>query len=64
MELKVHNSHRQLLMSDKNITAETVMNEFLGKSIKVKMLTEVFEMHNKEMKEFLGSCTRFLFTLY
>lgn len=54
MELKVHNSHRQLLMRDEDITAESVMNEFLGKSIKVRMLTEVFEMHNKEMKELLG----------
>jgi site-specific recombinase XerD len=54
MELKVHNSHIQLMIRDEDITAEAVMNEFLGKSIKVRMLTEVFEMHNKEMKELLG----------
>ncbi|MFC3562787.1 site-specific integrase [Pedobacter jamesrossensis] len=54
LELQVQDAQRRLLMLGQEINAESLMDEFLGKSDKSRKLTEVFEDHNKEMKELVG----------
>ncbi|RBQ08986.1 site-specific integrase [Pedobacter miscanthi] len=54
LETKLHEAHRQLLLMDELITAQTLANQFLGKTDKPRMLTEVFQDHNDEMEALVG----------
>ncbi|WP_316826107.1 site-specific integrase [Pedobacter miscanthi] len=55
LELKVHDAQRKLMMADEDATALNLMDELLGRSYKVRKLTEVFEDHNDRMKALVGS---------
>jgi len=54
LELKVQEAHRQILIRDEELTAQTLMNEFLGKKHRIRKLKEVFEAHNQEMEALVG----------
>jgi site-specific recombinase XerD len=51
---KINKIHHQLIEEANPFTAEDVKNKFLGKSIKNKMLLELFEEHNQQMKNLIG----------
>ncbi|WP_426330051.1 site-specific integrase [Pedobacter sp. R-06] len=54
LELKVQEAHRQIFIRDEELTAQTLMDEFLGKKHRIRKLKEVFEAHNKEMEALVG----------
>jgi len=55
LELEVHDAQRRLLTLGKEINAQSLMDEYLGKSEKTRKLKEVFEQHNKEMEMLVGA---------
>ncbi|UKT66045.1 site-specific integrase [Pedobacter mucosus] len=55
IELQVHDAHRKILALGKDITADSLANEFLGKAEEERTLKQVFENHNKEMEALVGS---------
>lgn len=54
LESKVHEVHRHLLLLNEDLTAQNLMDEFLGRGQKVRKLREVFTMHNEEMATLVG----------
>ncbi len=54
LESKVHEAHRHLLLLNEDLTAQNLMDEFLGRGQKVRKLREVFTMHNEEMATLVG----------
>lgn len=50
----IHEAHRQLLQAGEMITAEAIRNKYSGKEEKPRMLTKIFEQHNKQMESLLG----------
>lgn len=51
---KVQNIHRQLEADNLEISAKEICNRFCGVEEKHKILIEVFEEHNKEIKQLQG----------
>lgn len=54
LELRIHDAHRILLTLGIEVTADSLMNEYLGKTEKRRTLKEVFEDHNHEMAVLVG----------
>ncbi len=50
----IYNHYRSLALEDKEITATSLKNAWLGIGEKPKMLVEVFEEHNNNMKKLIG----------
>ena len=51
---KLYNHYNLLLATNKPITAELIKNAYFGIKEKGKTLVEVFEYHNKQVKELIG----------
>lgn len=54
IQMKLHEAHRQLLDSGELITAEAIKNKYTGKGEKPRLLTKIFEQHNKQMESLIG----------
>lgn len=54
LQAKVYEAHRFLSENEKEITAETLKNRFLGKQENVHTLFEIFEDHNKKIEALKG----------
>lgn len=54
LQKKIYEAHRQLTETDENITAEVIRDKFMGKSVKSRLLIEIFNDHNKKMKALVG----------
>lgn len=54
LQAKVYEAKRQLLENNKAITAELLKNILKGKTDRPKMLMEVFQYHNDQIKELIG----------
>lgn len=54
VRLKLNEHYRLLMEANKPISAETVKNAYLGISEKGKTIIEVFQYHNKQVKELLN----------
>ncbi|MFA6059046.1 MAG: hypothetical protein WC756_12660 [Taibaiella sp.] len=52
--MKVYQAKKMLLEEDRDITAIALKNMLLGKSDDKKMVLEVFQHHNDQMKELIG----------
>lgn len=53
VRLKLNEHYRLLMEANKTITPETIKNAYLGITEKGKSIIEVFEYHNKQVKELL-----------
>jgi integrase len=51
---KVYQAKKKLLEEDRDITAESIKNILLGKTDDKKMVLEVFQHHNDQMKALIG----------
>jgi len=51
---KVFQARKMLIDDDKQVTAETLKNVLLGKSIEKRTILELFEHHNKQMEALVG----------
>lgn len=51
---RINRIHRQLVEDNKPFTSLDVKNLYLGKGEKLKMLLEVFDEHNQQMKKLIG----------
>jgi site-specific recombinase XerD len=54
VQVKLHEAHRQLLDAGEMITAEAIRNKYTGKDEKPRLLTKIFEQHNKQMETLVG----------
>lgn len=54
VRLKINDHHRQMLEAEKMISAEAIRNAYLGIGELGRTLCEVFEYHNKQVKELIG----------
>lgn len=55
-KVKVYNHQREILNEGKALTVETLKHKWLGIiTERPRMLLEIFEHHNKQMKELIGS---------
>ena len=54
IDRKVEQIHTNLKKMGMEITAETIMNKYLGKEEKPKFLMEIFTEHNEKMKASIG----------
>lgn len=54
LQLKVHDTYRQLIQSDSIITAEAIKNKLQGVTEKGIMILEVFKKHNQQMELLVG----------
>lgn len=50
---KINRIHRQLVEDNKTFTSSDVKNLYLGKGEKLKMLLELFDEHNQQMKKLI-----------
>ena len=53
-ELKVHDARRKLMDSNTPITSAALKNTLLGVEEKPRMLLEIFQQHNDQLKELIG----------
>ena len=51
---RINKIHRQLVEENKPFTSSDVKNLYLGKGEKLKMLLELFDEHNQQMKKLIG----------
>lgn len=51
---KVYEHHQQLLIRNKQITAQAIRNAYLGITERQHTLLEIFEDHNSKMKDLIG----------
>jgi len=51
---KAYEAHRYLFENNKDITADSIKNQILGKSEKAHMLIETFHEHNRKMENLVG----------
>jgi site-specific recombinase XerD len=51
---KIEQIHTNLKKSESEITAQIIMNKYLGKDDKPKLLMEIFDDHNKKMQASIG----------
>jgi site-specific recombinase XerD len=51
---KVYEAHRQLLILNEFITAESIKRKYLGKEDKPRSLIKIFEDHNKQVEALVG----------
>ena len=51
---KVYLHHKELLESNREVTAETLKNKFLGIEEKERTLITIFENHNKQVEKLVG----------
>ena len=54
LQAKVYEAHRYLSENEKEITAESLKNRFLGRQENVHNLFEIFEDHNKKIEALKG----------
>ncbi len=54
IDRKVEQTHTHLKKLEMEITAETIMNKYLGKEEKPKFLMEIFADHNQKMEASIG----------
>ena len=55
LQTKVYEAKRQLLENNKVITSELLKNILKGKAERPKMLMEIFQYHNDQLKELVGN---------
>ena len=58
-KLKVFSSYNELIFANKEVTAETLKNKFLGIDEKAITLVEVFKEHNKMVFSLIGKSYSF-----
>lgn len=69
LQAKVYEAKRQLMENKQTITAELLRNVLKGRTERAKMLVEIFQYHNDQMKSLVGTeyapatLTRFKTTL-
>jgi len=51
---KIYEHHKNLIRDNKPVTAANLKNAYLGLSGEQKTVVEVFERHNKQMKQLIG----------
>ena len=54
IKVKVHKIQETLLENQELVTSEIIKNIYLGKSIKHKMILEVFQEHNDKVEKLIG----------
>ena len=56
LQQKVHDAHAVMVKEGKPTTAVGLRDKFLGRDIsqKIPQLLEIFQLHNKQMKEWIG----------
>lgn len=55
LQNKVYAIHSQLLQQNESITSEIIKNKLLGISERPRMILEIFQQHNDQMKVLVGS---------
>ncbi len=55
LQSKVYDVHRQLILTGRPITAESVKNMLVGNAVKPKMILEIFREHNDKMSKLVGT---------
>lgn len=54
IRVNVYEAHRQLMINNETITAETLRNKVQGKNDRPRMLMEIFRKHNDRMQQLIN----------
>ena len=52
---KIHQKHYEMTNNDEDVTAESLMNKYLGKGEKIKTLMEIINNENTKKKQLISS---------
>ncbi|AEA43680.1 site-specific integrase [Fluviicola taffensis] len=54
IKARIYEIHRQMILNEDLITAESIKNKYLGKNEKPRLIMEIFADHNKRMEALIG----------